>query len=607
MLSANIPPMRTRQLLLTSLCLLSAIGCGKKGGSGQSPPAANTSGGAATASQTAQPVATASASGATGTKGSSGEPGAAGEGGGSTVAGEVVIKSHELPPATKLASEFKPSTSGFKFENYGNSNGYTNLTITEARRMFGDQVCASVEGDQCVLTPVAAQWIEGANKGMGGGHCEGMAALALLIERGQIDPQLFGAATVPELEIKGNDKLQREIAYWFITQGVPPMSSAEDKSLTPLQVAEKLAASYKGDVHGETYTLGFYAPGYKMGHATTPYAVVDKGDAVWIMHYDNNYPGQEKAIVIDKKTNTWTYTTAADPAASEHAYKGDADTKTLTLAPTSVRTGPMLCSFCGTIGDGGDSGAAKGAAASAGGGGMREIALEGDADLLITDEGGKRLGYVDGKLVHEIEGATFAADKSGDQASDDEPRYFVPTGRKLKVTLDGSSLDKDSTSDVSLFGHGYELGVEGVSLSPGQKDEIDFSADGRVITYTTQKAETPTLLVAIDTADADYQFEVKVSGESAGQTVELTIDLKQGTFEVMVKGDAAAKATLSVKLEKLEKGVTQVFHHEGVAVGDTQSASFGYAAWKGDKSPLHLAVSDAKGAVLSEADESDDP
>jgi hypothetical protein len=587
------------------LFLSVSVGCGKKEAPQGSAPVASAS---AAAKASTSAVASAKPSG--GVKGSS-ENGSDGAGGGGAgVAGDFVIKTHELPPATKLAGEFKPTTSGFKFQNYGNEDGVTNLTVTELRRMFGDQVCASVEAGKCTLTPVAAQWLEGSNKSMGGGHCEGFAALTLLMERGQIDPKLFGAATAPELELKGNEKLQREIAYWFVTQGVPPMAMAEDKTMSPAQVVEKLVASFKGDVTAETYTLGIYAPGYKMGHATTPYAVVDKGDdVVWIMHYDNNYPAQEKYIVVDKKANSWSYTTAADPAASEHAYKGDLDTKTLTLAPTSVRTGKLICHFCGTVGS--DADADKGSKGAAGGGGaaaVRELSLEGDADLLITDEAGKRLGYADGKFVSEIAGASFAADKSGaDEAEEDEPTYYLPTGKKLKVTLDGSSLKKASESDVHLFGRGYSLGVEGVALSPGQKDEIDFSADGSVITYTTKKAETPTLVVDIDTAAADYEFEVKVAGETAGQTVELSIDLKKGTFNVKVKGEGAAKPTLSVKLVRYgDKGAIQSFTHKGVAVGADQAVSFGYAAWKGDKSPLHVAVSDAKGAVVSEEDEADD-
>src|SRR4051812_23973026 len=78
---------------------------------------------------------------------------------------------------------FVPSKQGFKFQNYGNEEGYENLTATEVKRMFGADACAEeAEGGACELTPSAAQWMAETNKGMGGGHCEGMASLALLFD-----------------------------------------------------------------------------------------------------------------------------------------------------------------------------------------------------------------------------------------------------------------------------------------------------------------------------------------------------------------------------------------------------------------------------------------
>lgn len=585
--------MNLRTMFVSALVLSAAAGCStssKSDGTGSSKTSRSTA--AATTTQSSG-----SAAGGSGVKGSSGGPGLGGASvGGAHVAGEVVIKTHELPAPTRPVADFTPAKSGFAFQNYGNDDGITNLTVTEARRMFGDLVCGSLEGDRCILTPPAEQWLESSNKSMGGGHCEGFAALALLMERGQIDPKLFGAATVAELELEGNDKLQREIAYWFVTQAVMPMGQAEDKTLSPGQVVDKLAASIKGGE--ETYTLGIYGPGYTMGHATTPYAVVEKeNDVVWIMHYDNNYPGQEKHIEVDRKANTWTYTTAADPAAAEHAYKGDAETKTLTLAPTSVRTGKLECHFCGSV----DAPAAEQKGHKGAAGGTCEIALEGNADLLISTQDGKRLGYADGKLVQEIDGAVAATSKSGHE---DEPIYYLPCGQALHVALDGSALASESVSDVSLIGRGYTLAVEGVSLSPGQKDEIDFAADWSRVTYTTKGNETPTLVIGIATTGADYELEVKVSGEAAGQAVELSIDLAKGTFGVTTKGDAAAK--LSVTLTKIDDSGEQIFRHEGLAAGAHQAVSFGYAAWKGDKSPLHMTVTDDKGAVVSEQDATDE-
>ncbi len=211
------------------------------------------------------------------------------------------------------------------------------------------------------------------------------------------------------------------------------------------------------------------------------------------------------------------------------------------------------------------------------------------------------------KLVNEIPGAFFASEKSGaDVAEMDEPTYYVPAGRKLKVSIDGSALKKDSESDLYLFGKGYTLDVEGIELAPGQKDEVEFSADFSKVTYTTKKAETPTLVIGVNTSKGDFEFEVKVTGETAGQTVELGIDPTKGTFAVKVHGAAGAKPELAVTLTKIDKSGEQVFKHKGIALAADQSAVFDYANWKGNGTKLHTSLLDGKGVVASEVDEADE-
>jgi hypothetical protein len=509
---------------------------------------------------------------------------------------------HALPPPSQTVGAFLPTTNGFKFQNYGNDKSFTNLTSYELRRMFGDKVCARVEGADCTLTPAAESWMTEMNKSMGGGHCEGFAALSLLMERGQIDPTQFGAPTPYALDIDGNEKLQREIAYWFVTQNVMPMASAEIKTLTPNEVVDKLRDAIKSG--SESYTLGIYQPEYKAGHATTPYAIAEKENGVlWIMQYDNNYPGEERHIEIDTKANTWAYTTAADPNGAESGYKGDADTKTLTIAPSSIRTGSMVCDFCGDVDAPAAADASKGSAP--GEAPYREIMMVGDGSLLITDDQGKRLGYANGKLVNEIAGAVFAADKSDKSAAeDDDPSYFVPPGHALKVALNGSDA-KDSSSDVVLVGPGYTLGVEGIALAKGQSDEVAFSKDWSEIQYTTKKNEAPTILLGIETTSADYTFELNVAGDGDGQVITVALDVAKGSFALNVDG-GPAKSDFAVAIERTDKTGTQVFKHKGLDVGASQVARFEYGAWKGDKAPLHVDITDKQGKVVLQEDESDE-
>ena len=470
---------------------------------------------------------------------------------------------------------FAPSTQGFNFLNYGNEEGIENLTATELQRLFGKDVCAEGEGATCVLTPPAQRWMEETNKGMNGGHCEGMATVALMLELGKLKAEDFGGKTTFEIPFKDNKPLQHEIALWFSTQGIAPMSAAEVRTLTPNQIADTLAEAFK--TGKETYTLGFYMADGSAGHATTPYAIVDKSpDETWIMHYDNNFPGEERHITIDRKANKWTYFTAADPKEPGATYEGDAESKSLTIAPTSVRTGKLTCPFCGEIDKPGAAGA-------------REIITDGDADVLVTDDTGKRVGHADGKLVNEVAGAEVVAPKSRGRAATSEPIYRLPMGHALTVTLDGTPLKGKESTDVSLIAPGYTMGVYDVGLSPGEKDTIKFSADWKEVSYQTDRDETPELELGVETSGADYEFDIHSAGETGGQRVDMVLDVKAGTLTVQ----AAAKdggATYEVEIHRIDDKGDQVFKHKGVASGAADKFVFHYADWKGNGTAMKAGV-----------------
>ena len=78
------------------------------------------------------------------------------------------------------------------------------------------------------------QW----NGSMGGGHCYGFSVTSLRFFLGQIQPSDFGASAVADLNIQGNEKLQREIATIVQTptiaerieaQGAEPVGNTPDQ------------------------------------------------------------------------------------------------------------------------------------------------------------------------------------------------------------------------------------------------------------------------------------------------------------------------------------------------------------------------------------------
>src|SRR5205085_6336367 len=243
---------------------------------------------------------------------------------------------------------FRPSSDGFSFENYGDEIQVTNLTADDLRRLFGDEVCDRFNNGKCVLSPAAKEWMSGINKAMAGGHCEGFAALSLLMYLGKVQPSTFGASTTAGLSLRGNQPLQREIAYWYTTQFTVPAGPSEIRTLSPSGVVDRLVQALQpGRGAPETYTLGIYQRDGGGGHAILPYAVEDRGDGItWIMVYDNNFPDVVRHIEVDRGRDTWRYYGSTNPAESEALYDGDAATHSLTLTPTSPRLVKQGCPFC---------------------------------------------------------------------------------------------------------------------------------------------------------------------------------------------------------------------------------------------------------------------
>ena len=250
-------------------------------------------------------------------------------------------------------------------------------------------------GENCRLSPQAQRWMQQTSQSMNGGHCEGMAVVSLRLFAGQDEPGNYvqGASSASELQLEGNEGLQREIGYWFALQGVAPVSSAEQRVL-PSMIVSLLQASFDGS--GPLYTLGFYKPGFREGHAVTPIRVDDLGDGyVNIVIYDNNFPAQERVIEVDLQEERWQYSAAASPDVPESLYAGDAMTGTLGLTPMSARTGQLQCPFCGNY--------------QAGMPAARTLNISGDASLLIRNDAGQELGHLpDGSFVNNIDGASFA-------------------------------------------------------------------------------------------------------------------------------------------------------------------------------------------------------
>jgi len=497
---------------------------------------------------------------------------------------------------------FRPETDGFSFENYGNENGIQNLIPADMQRMFGNNVCAT-SGDTCILTPPAEQWMEETNKGMDGGHCEGMAALSLILYADKAKAEEFG--NTPDLLLQNNEKLQHEIAYWFATQGVSPTATKEIKDKTPAELLDVLLSSIKPNASiDQIYTMGIYQPEFKGGHAITPYAIADMGDGKYeVMTYDNNHPKMERLVEIDRNANTWKYNASTKPGEEESEYVGNAETKTLTLTPTQPRYEKQDCNFCGTADDSAEK-SNKGSAIASGK--FNQIFLEGDADLLISN-GNQKIGYENGKFVNAFPKATFIPRKSSELWKDDEePIYNIPVGVPFTMTLQSSSeTNGKELTDVMMIGSGYDIGLEGIKVLAGQKDTIKFDATGQSLSYQPSSAEAPNIFFGISTKNDDYEFELDGVEIDAGGTISANLDTVKGRLGIKV-ADTKQEAIFNLLLSRIDDKTEQQFDAEDLTLKSGDTMYLDYAKWTGNGAKLTIEIDKGSDGVIDETMTIDD-
>lgn len=464
---------------------------------------------------------------------------------------------------------FNPADNGFSFENYGDDIPATNLTADGLRRMFGDEVCADINGDECILTPPAEQWMEQINGDMAGGHCEGMAVLSLMMYTGQVSPTDFGGELASELDIN-DEALQKEIAYWWATQAVDPTASSVVTG-TPMEILETIEQM---DVNGETYTIGIYNDRGE-GHAITPFGVEDKGDGLFaILVYDNNYPGEVRELFVDSRDNSWTYETSINPQVESDVWSGNADTGTLDLTPTSARLEIQACPFC----EGGYSSIGGKLAAPAQA--LNQVFLDGEGHILITDDSGNRLGYVDGKIINEIEGASYTKYRMLASGNTPEPIYSIPADLDVTITIDGTELVEETLTDLVMIGAGFSIGVEGIYLEPGQVDVAYFYPTDETIAYETTSDESPSIIFAIENpnAEADYYFELYGTDMVGGGTITAWLDSKAGDLLINTE-QLNGEGSFNFYLTRITDELEEEFTAEEIALKEGALVYINYAEW----------------------------
>ena len=98
-----------------------------------------------------------------------------------------------------------------------------------------------------------------------------------------------------------------------------------------------------------------------------------------------------------------------------------------------------------------------------------------------------------------------------------EPLYSLRAAIDLTMTIDGSTLTAASWHGQPVWPR-LCAGGRRHQPDPGQQDTIAIKAMATQLPASTQQNETPSLVLGIQTASDDYEFEIRVTGDTTGQT-----------------------------------------------------------------------------------------
>jgi hypothetical protein len=454
---------------------------------------------------------------------------------------------------------FRPNPDGYPFENYGGVD-FGDYTIEDMRRMFGDEaVCAQVY-PTCRVRFAALLWNDFANRAMAGGHCEGMAATSLRFFQGLEEPYDFqqDADTTYGLAL-GN--VRRHIAYYWAEQLVDPVGGYKEwvRQQPPSTILTQIRDRLSGDAP-DPPTL-FVRGTLTMGHALTPYAIIDKGGGEFsVSVYDSNHPADAgRSVEIDTTAGTWHY-----DLGGLGVWSGDDNTHSLGYVPLSVYSQQPVCPWC--------SWTRRATEAP-----QAQVWLTGPGHLVLTDSQGRRIGYIGDQFVSQVPGA-YANTVYGGLGAPTEPIYVIPLTETYSIFLDGATLTQTGTVKLGQFGPGYAAWLNAVNLTPGAQDDLFVAADGHQLAYRAAVEQEATLGLAIEDAARSEALQIQGSDVGAGQVVTLTNEVDAG--RLVYSHARADGGDYDLKIKRADAEGVRTFVHAGVEISATDTHLMDYGVWR---------------------------
>ena len=234
-----------------------------------------------------------------------------------------------------VATELRPTPHGYSFANFAASASPEEFVADDLVKMFGAEACAGGVTIPCDPIAEAAAWARMVNQARSSGHCEGIVVEA---------SQRFDLSLMPPtVDLVNEGEVTHEIIRTFATQFLPEVQEETiDWGKQSLKkIIGELIESFK--TGKAKYSMGLYTD--QGGHAVLPYAIeFPTAESARIQLYDSNWPGKNRFVDVDLKTEQWTFSfSGPDPENDPNAWTGGKGYMDLTSLDTR---GNSTCPFC---------------------------------------------------------------------------------------------------------------------------------------------------------------------------------------------------------------------------------------------------------------------
>jgi hypothetical protein len=270
------------------------------------------------------------------------------------------------------------------------------------------------------------------------------------------------------------------------------------------------------------------------------------------------------------KNETWTYEGSPNPDIESDLYEGDGSTETLEITPSKPRLEQQSCDFC----SGKNRKSTKGfhtyvLDANALSNDKAATANQTGQTLFVTADG-KRIGYVDGKLINEIEGASISVFKSAPSVWDNRGMPVIRIPDTISVTLQLQN-DDQYTYDVAAFGADNVVKVEGLHVSETKPTQIQFGSGISNLKLKAAVKTSPNIYFgtvgATDNRDTATQF----SGVDISDDGEIDFAFDDTDEEFVLDGDIEGNYNLDVLVSD-DSGDVEYSYNDLSLTGDDKIA-----------------------------------